>query len=189
MCAFHWSAPPAWPASVAMLERSMVMSALWLELSVTPSAEKCSGPIGPTVSERSMWNFALCVPTVFVAALATDWRALPAPPPHAAVSDAAAARAQMMSPRLISVLPLFRLPFRHPDILVRQHGRVVHPAGDRVLQEMLVVPRGKIMRTGVRTAALLAREPRLHHAPRGVEHVAEFDRLRQVAVEDVALVL
>ena len=38
-------------------------------------------------------------------------------------------------------------------------------------------------------AALLARESGLHHDPRKVEHRAELERLREIRVEDVALVL
>ena len=58
-----------------------------------------------------------------------------------------------------------------------------------MLEEVLVVARRVVVRARVRAAALLARDPGLEHAGRDVEQVAELDRLRQVGVEDVALVL
>src|SRR2546423_662477 len=57
-----------------------------------------------------------------------------------------------------------------------------------MVEEIVVVTRRVVVRTGVGAAALLAREAGGDHAERGVEHVPELDRLREVAVEDVALV-
>ncbi len=67
--------------------------------------------------------------------------------------------------------------------------RTIFPARDRVMQEALVVALGEVCGTGVRAAALLARKPGLHHDPGEVEHGAELERLREISVEDVALVL
>ena len=55
------------------------------------------------------------------------------------------------------------------------------------MEEILVVARRVVVRTGVRATALLARDAGHDHAERGVEHVPELDRLREIAVEDVAL--
>ena len=63
------------------------------------------------------------------------------------------------------------------------------PARDRVLDEVLVVSVGIVVRARVGAAALLAGDSGLEHACGDVEQVAELDRLRQVAVEDLALVL
>src|SRR4029077_9526729 len=57
------------------------------------------------------------------------------------------------------------------------------------LHEVLVVADGVIVGTRVSTTALLARDTGLQHARREVDHVAELDRLCQVAVEDLAFVL
>src|SRR5581483_7246491 len=89
----------------------------------------------------------------------------------------------------ISVLPLLRFPFRETHVGFRQFDAAVLPAGDRVVHEILVVARREVVRARMGAAALLARETCGDHAERGVEHVPELDRLCEVAVEDVALVL
>src|SRR6266550_4510445 len=58
-----------------------------------------------------------------------------------------------------------------------------------MLQELLVVAHGIVVRACVGAATLLALDPGDHHALGEVEEEAELDRLRQVAVEDLALVL
>src|SRR5580765_5851106 len=88
-----------------------------------------------------------------------------------------------------SVLPLLGLPFRRPHRLPVQHGPVSDPPHDRVPHVVLVVAAGEIVRARVCAAALLPREPGLDHAVRELEQEAELERLGQIAVEDVALVL
>ena len=58
-----------------------------------------------------------------------------------------------------------------------------------MLEEVLVVAVGEVVRARVRAAALLAGEPADDHARGELEHEAELERLGQVAVEDLALVL
>src|SRR4051794_26412145 len=90
--------------------------------------------------------------------------------------------------RRASVLPLLGLPLRHAHRRRGQFDTAVLPARDRVHHEVLVVARRMVVRAGVGASAFLAPDAALDHAERRVEHVAELDRLRQVAVEDVALV-
>src|SRR5690242_2260031 len=88
-----------------------------------------------------------------------------------------------------SVFPLLRLPLREPHLGCRQLDAAVLPASDRMVEEVLVVAARVVVRPGVGAAALLADDTGADHAERGVEHVPELDRLREVAVEDLALVL
>src|SRR5437868_2988717 len=87
------------------------------------------------------------------------------------------------------VLPLLRLPFRHPHRFPLQLWRAVHEADDRVLEVVLVVAHRIVVGPRVGAAALLALDARDDHALGEVEEEAELDRLREVAVEDLALVL
>src|SRR3954451_3527158 len=89
----------------------------------------------------------------------------------------------------MSVRPLLREVLREPDVLVREHRPVGRPAGARMLHEVLVVARREVLRARVGAPALLARLARLEHARGEVEAVAELDRLREVGVEELALVL
>src|SRR4029453_4850511 len=88
-----------------------------------------------------------------------------------------------------SVLPLLRLPLCHRHRLPVEHRMISDPADDRVFHEVLVVPLRVVVRTRVGAPALLALEARDDHARREVEQVSELERLRQVVVEDLALVL
>src|SRR5262249_24679274 len=89
-----------------------------------------------------------------------------------------------------SVLPQLRLPLRHRDRLPAEPGRAVGVERDeRVPEVVLVVAVGIVVRPGVSASALLARDTADGHAVRELEQEAELDRLRQVAVEHVALVV
>src|SRR6476659_10280081 len=88
-----------------------------------------------------------------------------------------------------SVLSLLRLPLRHGDRLPVELRRIVFPRHDGMSQEVLVVAVREVVWPRVRAAALLAREPGDDHALRELEEVAELERLREVGVEDVTLVL
>src|SRR3954470_16619594 len=88
-----------------------------------------------------------------------------------------------------SVLPLLGLVLRDANRARRELDAVSAPPRDRVLHEVRVVAGRIVVRARVRAAALLAPDAGLDHAKGGVEHVAELDRLREVAVEDLALVL
>src|SRR5205807_9135767 len=68
-------------------------------------------------------------------------------------------------------------------------GLTGRPAHDRVLQVLLVVAVREVVWTGMGAAALLAREARDDHAVRQLEEEAELERLREVVVEDLALVV
>ena len=57
------------------------------------------------------------------------------------------------------------------------------------LRKFVVVALRIVVRARVRAAALLAREPRHDHALGELEQEAELERLREIAVEDLALVL
>src|SRR4051794_6578642 len=87
------------------------------------------------------------------------------------------------------VRPLLRRPFRRRDRPPLEPRRAVLPADDRVLQEVHVVAVGIVVRPRMRAAALLAREAGHDHAVGELEQEAELERLREVAVEDLALVL
>src|SRR5204862_7595240 len=63
------------------------------------------------------------------------------------------------------------------------------PPDERVPQIMLVVAVGIVVRPRVRTAALLALDAAGNHAGGELEQEAELEGLREVVVEDVALVL
>src|SRR5207247_10802273 len=89
----------------------------------------------------------------------------------------------------LSVLPFLGLPLRHRHRLPVQYRMISDPADDRVLHEVLVVALRIIVRTRVGAPALLALEARADHGGRAPPHVAELARLRQVVVEDLALVL
>jgi hypothetical protein len=58
-----------------------------------------------------------------------------------------------------------------------------------VLQVILVVPVGVVVRPGVRASALFARQAGDDHAFGQLEQEAELERLRQVGVEDLTLVV
>src|SRR5690348_9966868 len=88
-----------------------------------------------------------------------------------------------------SVLALLWLPLGHAHRLPRELRNAVDEADDRVLHEVLVVAHGVIVGARMRAAALLALDAGDDHALGEVEKEAELDRLRQVAVEDLALVL
>src|SRR6476619_6290197 len=87
--------------------------------------------------------------------------------------------------RATSMCSVFPLPHRLPV----QHGPVCDPSHDRVPHVVLIVAAGEIVRARVGAAALLPREPGLDHAVRELQQEAELERLGQIAVEDVALVL
>src|SRR5215211_1868304 len=90
----------------------------------------------------------------------------------------------------VSVLPLHGLPFRNRNRLPLQPRRPVRVKVDeRVLHVVLVVALRVVVGTRVGAAALLAGEAGDDHAAREVEQEAELERLRQVAVEQVALVV
>src|SRR5437763_13793300 len=74
-------------------------------------------------------------------------------------------------------------------MLAVEHGHPDDHADDRVLDEALVVAHRIVVRAGVRAATLLPLDARDDHALGEVEQEAELDRLREVAVEDLALVL
>src|SRR3954452_11516843 len=88
-----------------------------------------------------------------------------------------------------SVLPLLGLVLRDANRARRELDAIAAPSRDRVLHEVRVVAGRIVVRARVRAAALLAPDAGLDHAKRGVEHVSELDRLREVAVEVLALVL
>src|SRR5439155_12468814 len=88
-----------------------------------------------------------------------------------------------------SVLSLRRFPLGHRDRLPIQLRAPVHPANEGVLEEIDVVSLRTVVRPGVCTATFLARETRDHHAIGQLEQEAELERLREVAVEDLPLVL
>src|SRR6478672_1187121 len=88
------------------------------------------------------------------------------------------------------VLPLLRLPLRDGDVAPLQLGAaVVVERDDRVLHVVLIIAVGVVVRTGVCAAALLAREARNDHALGELEQESKLERLRQVVVEDLPLVL
>ena len=58
-----------------------------------------------------------------------------------------------------------------------------------MLEEVLVVSIREVVRPRVRAAALLAGESRNDHAVRQLKQELELERLRQVVVEDLALVV
>ncbi len=68
-------------------------------------------------------------------------------------------------------------------------GPPVLPGDDRVAQEVLVVAVGEVVGPRVRAAALLAREPGDDHAVGELEQEAELERLGEVVVEHLALVV
>src|SRR5688572_10704888 len=92
-------------------------------------------------------------------------------------------------PYVSSVLPFLGLPFGHAHGLPRDLRPAVCPRSERVLEEVLVVALGIIVRARVRTATLFAREPRLDHARGQLEQEPELERLREVVVEDPPFVL
>src|SRR5579862_3264918 len=96
---------------------------------------------------------------------------------------------QIFSATFISIGPLGRLPARDRHRLPVELGFPLGPRDHRMAEEARVVAVREVVRPRVRAAALLARKPRLDHARGEVEQVAELERLRQVAVEDLALVL
>src|SRR5438128_1936353 len=85
--------------------------------------------------------------------------------------------------------PFGRLPSRDRDRLPVELRTTVGPPHDGVLEEVLVVTAGVVVRARVRAPAFFARNPRLDHARGEIEQVAELERLRQVAVENLSLVL
>src|SRR2546421_549307 len=68
-------------------------------------------------------------------------------------------------------------------------GAEVVARDERVAEEVLVVPVGIVVGPRVRAAALAAGQACDDHALGEVEQETELERLRQVAVEDVALVV
>src|SRR5207237_5835474 len=87
------------------------------------------------------------------------------------------------------VRPLLWLPLGHRDGLPVELGLPVHPADERVLEEVLVVAIREVVRPGMRAAALLPPEPGNDHAVGELEQEPELERLREVAVEDLTLVV
>src|SRR5581483_4530788 len=90
---------------------------------------------------------------------------------------------------LSSVLPLLWFPFGHSHRLPGELRRAVDETNDRVLEELLVVPFRIVVRARVRTTALLPFDAGDDHGLGEVEQKAELDRLRQIAVEHLALVV
>src|SRR4029078_2071427 len=56
-------------------------------------------------------------------------------------------------------------------------------------EEVLVVAVREVVRPGVGAAALLPGEPGLDHAGRELQEEAELERLREIVVENIALVV
>src|SRR6516225_9188035 len=115
-----------------------------------------------------------------------------APTATAAVRAATASAVKIESLSLgmrMSVLPLLWLPFRDGHRSPVQLGTAVDRPDDRVLHEVLVVPVRVVVRPSVCPAALLACEPGNDHAVGELEQEAQLERLRQVGVEDSALVV
>src|SRR6185295_19558661 len=81
------------------------------------------------------------------------------------------------------------LPLRDRDGLPVEFWTAILPSDERVPHVVLVVTVGIVVRACVSSTALLARETRDHHGRGQLEQEAELERLREVAVEDVALVL
>src|SRR5262249_20087344 len=89
-----------------------------------------------------------------------------------------------------SVLALLGLPLRDRDVAPLQVGAAVVVERDEgVLHVVLIIAIGVVVRSRMRPAALPARKPGHDHALGELEQEAELERLRQVAVEDVPLVL
>src|SRR5207248_5599601 len=80
-------------------------------------------------------------------------------------------------------------PLRHRHRLPVELRSPVLPHDDRVPEEVLVVALGEVARARVGAAALLASDPADDHALGQLEQEAELERLREVVVEDLALVL
>src|SRR5512132_4277135 len=90
----------------------------------------------------------------------------------------------------MSVLPLLRLPLGHRDWLPAQlRPPIIVESDQRVLEEASVVAVRIVVRPRVRTATLLARDARDDHAVGEVEQELELERLRQIVVEDLTLVV
>src|SRR5436189_5079318 len=85
--------------------------------------------------------------------------------------------------------PFLRLPLGHGHGLPVDSRAAVDPPDERVLQIMLVVAVGIVVRSRVRAPALLALDAARNHAGGEVEQEPELERLREIVVEDVALVL
>src|SRR5215208_824408 len=117
-------------------------------------------------SIRIDWPFAFAVSSSFPSPLTLSKTPLPEPstvPPPTVNSTAAVSSACVFSAAWASAWPgVTCVADPPPPPAVRATGR---------------------------TAALLARDAGLEHAAREVDAVAELDRLREVGVEDVALVL
>src|SRR6266566_7361650 len=99
------------------------------------------------------------------------------------------ARRRRTGPRGSLVGPFLGLPLGHGHGLPVDSRPAVDPADERVLQIPLVVAVGIVVRPRVRAPALLALDAARNHARGEVEQEAELERLREVVVEDVALVL
>src|SRR5512133_138081 len=90
----------------------------------------------------------------------------------------------------MSVRPLLRLPLRHRDGLPAQlRPPIIVESDQRVLEEASVVAVRIVVRPSVRTATLLARDARDDHAVGEVEQELELERLRQIVVEELTLVV
>src|SRR6266511_783221 len=99
-------------------------------------------------------------------------------------------RAERGEPRTGALVrPFLRLPFRHGDRLPVELRATVYPSDERVTHVVLVVAVWIVVRTRVGAAAFLARQPRDDHAVGELEQEPELKSLRQVVVEDLALVL
>src|SRR6266404_6322427 len=94
----------------------------------------------------------------------------------------AEARSEQAEP-CASVRPLLWCPFRHGHGLPVEVGTSVDPPHEGVLEKVVVVAFGVVMRPRVGAATLLARESRDDHALGKLEQEAELERLRQIAVE------
>src|SRR5262245_53455480 len=88
-----------------------------------------------------------------------------------------------------SVRALRGLPVRDPDGCPVELRPAVDPADLRVPEEVLVVAVGVVVGARVGAAALLPLDPAEQHARGELEAAFELERLGQLAVEDVALVL
>src|SRR5438445_591084 len=95
----------------------------------------------------------------------------------------------MDSAALRSVGPLHRLPLRRGDGPPVLLGPAVLPADERVPHVVLVVAVRIVVRACMCAAALLPCEAADDHALRELEQEAELQRLREVVVEERALVL
>src|SRR5712691_769402 len=194
-----WAPLVAAPSSAFSEPRSSLTSAALFFTSMAPVPPSAIFPPGMLEPPPEIASEKSNLKLVAVADLpAATWigegdvpdrepRATPAVEPAATAMSVA--RNSVKRCTRMSVLPFLRLPFRHDDRSPLQCRATVDPAHDRVLHVVLVVPVRVVVRSGVRAPALLAGEAGDDRGVGELDQEPELERLRQVGVEDVALVV